>query len=164
MSFQDAVRTCLQQKYADFNGRARRSELWYFVLFTIIAGFVATVIDAILHTPKIGTNGLVAWVVTLALLVPMLAVGARRLHDTGRPTWLVAGYLLTLVGSALSAASSTLGGLVSFVGGIWTIVLIIFWIQDSKPDNEYGPNPKSVGGGEYGQPYQQMPPPAPPQY
>ena len=164
MSFQDAVRTCLQQKYADFNGRARRSELWFFVLFTIIAGFVATVIDAILHTPTLGTNGLVTWVVTLALLVPMLAVGARRLHDTGRPTWLVAGYLLTLVGSALSGASTLLGGFVSFVGGIWTIVLIIFWIQDSKPDNEYGPDPKSVADGGYGQAYPQMPPPAPPQY
>lgn len=164
MSFQDAVRTCLQQKYADFSGRARRSEFWFFVLFTAIAGAVASVIDAILHTPNIGASRVVAWIVTLALLAPMLAVGARRLHDTGRPTWLVLGYLLTLVGSALSAASILLGGLLSFVGGIWTIVLIIFWIKDSKPDNEYGPNPKGVGAGEYGEPYQQMPPPAPPQY
>jgi uncharacterized membrane protein YhaH (DUF805 family) len=164
MSFQDAVRTCLQQKYADFNGRARRSEFWFFVLFSAIAGIIAGIIDGILHTPSIGTNRLVAWIVTLALLAPMLAVGARRLHDTGRPTWLVLGYVLTLVGSALTGASALLGGLLSLVGGIWVIVLIVFWVQDSKPDNQYGPNPKGVAGGEYGQPYQQMPPPAPPQY
>jgi len=74
----------------------------------------------------------------------------------------VLGYVLLVVGAALTAVSTTLGGLVSLVGLVWTIVLIVFWAQDSKPDNEYGPNPKGMGAG---QGFQQMPPPAaPPQY
>ncbi|MEF2278572.1 DUF805 domain-containing protein [Deinococcus sp. YIM 134068] len=62
----------------------------------------------------------------LAVLLPSLAVGVRRLHDTGRPGW----WLLI--------------GLVPFVGGI---VLLIFYVLDSQPgSNTWGPNPKGVGG------------------
>jgi uncharacterized membrane protein YhaH (DUF805 family) len=140
MSFQDAVRTCLTQKYADFNGRARRSEYWYYVLFTVIVAIVADIIDRIVGTNDMfSNNGLVGTIASLALLVPSLAVGARRLHDTGRSGWwqLIA---LTVVG---------------------IIVLIVFYVQDSKGDNKHGPNPKGLGGGEA---YQQMPPPAAQQY
>lgn len=143
MSFQDAVRTCLTEKYAGFSGRARRSEYWYFFLFTIIVGIVAGIIDGILGTQgKVGTLGLVGAITSLALLVPGIAVGIRRLHDTGRSgLWLLIG-LIPLVGP---------------------IVLIVFFVQDSHADNQYGPNPKGALG--YGEPaYQQMPPPAPPQY
>ena len=49
MSFQDAIRTCLQRKYADFHGRARRSEYWFFILFTAIVGAVAGILDTILN-------------------------------------------------------------------------------------------------------------------
>ncbi len=138
MSFQDAVRTCLTQKYADFNGRARRSEFWYFVLFSFIVGIVAEIIDRIIGTNDMfSNNGLVGTIASLALLVPSLAVGARRLHDTDRSGWwqLIA---LTVVG---------------------VIVLIVFWVQDSKGDNKHGRNPKGLAGG-YGEPaYQQAPPP-----
>ncbi len=140
MSFQDAVRTCLTQKYADFNGRARRSEYWYYVLFTVIVAIVADIIDRIVGTNDMfSNNGLVGTIASLALLVPSLAVGARRLHDTDRSGWwqLIS---LTVVG---------------------VIVLIVFWVQDSKGDNKHGPNPKGLGGGEA---YQQMPPPAAQQY
>jgi uncharacterized membrane protein YhaH (DUF805 family) len=144
MSFQDAVRTCLQQKYADFNGRARRSEYWFFVLFYAIVRIVANIIDSIIGTRDFaGNNGLLGILVALALLVPGLAVGVRRLHDTGRSGWWLLIALIPLVGA---------------------IVLLVFFVQDSHADNQYGPNPKAVGGYEYGQPYQQMPPPAPPQY
>jgi uncharacterized membrane protein YhaH (DUF805 family) len=140
MSFQDAVRTCLTQKYADFNGRARRSEFWFFILFTVIVGFVATVIDAIIHTSStFGGRGLVSTIAQLALLLPQLAVGARRLHDTDKTGWWQLLYI-TVIG---------------------IIVLIIFWVQDSKGDNKHGPNPKGVAGGQY---YQEMPPPSAPQY
>jgi uncharacterized membrane protein YhaH (DUF805 family) len=137
MSFQDAVRTCLQQKYVDFSGRARRSEYWYFFLFTIIVGFVAGIIDSILGTRgTAGGTGLVGAVTSLALLLPGLGVAVRRLHDTGRSGW----WLLI--------------GLIPIVGAI---VLLVFFVQDSHPDNQYGPNPKAVTGSAY----QEMPPPAP---
>ena len=141
MSFQDAVRVCLTQKYVDFSGRARRSEYWYFVLFGIIVSVVAGVIDGILGTRNtLGSYGLIGGLASLALLLPNLGVGARRLHDTGRSGW----WLLI--------------GLVPLIG--W-IVLIVFFVQDSQPDNQYGPNPKGLAGGQY---YQEMPPPAAPQY
>jgi uncharacterized membrane protein YhaH (DUF805 family) len=129
MSFQDAVRICLQRKYADFHGRARRSEYWFFALFAAIVSIVGSILDAILGLRgwANGTTGPIQGILQLALLVPGLAVGARRLHDTSRSGW----WLLI--------------GLVPFVG--W-IVLLIFFVQDSHPANQHGPNPKGVGAGE----------------
>ena len=125
MSFQDAVRTCLQQKYVDFSGRARRSEYWYFFLFGVIVSVVAGIIDGILGTRgAAGGTGLVGAIASLALLLPGLGVGVRRLHDTGRSGW----WLLI--------------GLVPIVG--W-IILLVFFLQDSQAANQHGPNPKAVG-------------------
>lgn len=142
MSFQDAVRTCIQQKYADFSGRGRRSEYWFFFLFNILLSIVATVINSILRLPSPGNSALLSWIVSLALLVPGLAAAVRRLHDTGRSGW----WLLI--------------GLVPCIGAI---VLIVFMVQDSQPQpNQYGPSPKggpAFGGpapyGGYGMPPQQ---------
>ena len=84
MSFQDAIKTCLN-RYAVFDGRALRSEFWWFALFQFIVQIVASVVDAVIGTRSlVGPYGLLSTVVWLALLIPALAVGARRLHDTGR--------------------------------------------------------------------------------
>jgi uncharacterized membrane protein YhaH (DUF805 family) len=133
MSFQDAIRTCLQQKYAGFAGRARRSEYWFFFLFTVIVGAIGGVLDAILgfRGGLYGGTGPVQGILQLALLVPSLAVGARRLHDTGRSGWW------------------QLLGLIPIIG--W-IVLLIWFVQDSRPANQHGPNPKGVADG-YGAGY-----------
>lgn len=98
--------------YANFSGRARRKEFWFFMLFCVILGIVAEVIDTVL-----GTKPLVNSLLNLALLVPSLAVGARRLHDVGRSGW---WQLLTLT-----------------VIGI--LVLIWRWVTETKQqNNEYG--------------------------
>lgn len=128
MSFQEAVRTVLQQKYATFSGRARRSEFWFFALFSAIVRTIANIIDAIIHSGDTTRGGIVSTIVALLLIIPSLAVGARRLHDTGRSGWWWLIALIPLVG---------------------IIVLIVFWVQDSKPDNQYGPNPKALGGEAY---------------
>ena len=133
MSFQDAVRTCLTRKYADFSGRARRSEYWWFFLFNVLVAAVASVLDAIIGT-RYGSSGLVEILVQLALLIPGIAVAIRRLHDTGRSGW----WLLI--------------GLVPIAG--W-IVLLVFFVQDSQGENEYGASPKA---------YPEFPPPVAPQY
>jgi uncharacterized membrane protein YhaH (DUF805 family) len=140
MSFQDAIRTCLR-KYVDFTGRARRSEYWFFFLFTAIAGLVGAILDAIfgLRSGVYSGTGPIEGLIHLALLLPSLAVGARRLHDTGRSGW----WLLI--------------GLIPVVG--W-IILLVFFVQDSEPDNKYGPNPKGLGQG-YGASYGETPPPPP---
>ena len=125
MTFQDAVRTCLQVKFSDFSGRARRSEYWFFALFNIILSVVANTLNSLLHLPKFGIlGGLLPLVVTLALLVPGIAVGVRRLHDTGRSgLWL----------------------LIAFVPVVGAIVLIVLMVQDSHPQpNAYGASPKAI--------------------
>ncbi|RLV61655.1 DUF805 domain-containing protein [Parashewanella curva] len=105
---------CLK-KYADFSGRARRQEYWMFILFYLIFYVVLAVVDGLMGTWILTT------VLSLGLLVPSLAVGARRLHDTGRSGWWLLIGLIPLIGS---------------------IVLLIFFVMDSHDDNEYGPNPK----------------------
>lgn len=123
MGLQEAVRSVLT-KYADFSGRARRSEYWYWVLALAIAWVVGLILSAAVE--EIIFLVLLAY---LAVLVPSLAVSVRRLHDTGRSGWWL---LLNVV---------PFGGL----------VVLIFSCLDSQPgDNQYGPNPKGVGG--YGMP------------
>jgi uncharacterized membrane protein YhaH (DUF805 family) len=81
MDFMTAVKTCFA-KYATFTGRAIRSEYWWFALFTFGASLIATLIDVMLGLPSI-----LSTLVNLALLLPGIAVGVRRLHDTDRSGW-----------------------------------------------------------------------------
>ncbi|VAW77199.1 Integral membrane protein [hydrothermal vent metagenome] len=103
------------KKYADFSGRATRKQYWMFVLFYIIFYLILGTIDAALQT------FLLSPVFSLALFIPSISVAARRLHDTGRTGWWQLIYLIPLIG---------------------LIVMIVFLVQDSHGDNEYGPNQK----------------------
>ena len=113
------------KKYAVFSGRARRKEYWYFVLFNIIISIVLLVIDGIAGTIDAETGiGLLDSIYTLAIFIPSIAVGVRRLHDIGRTGWWLLILLIPLIGF---------------------IVIIIFLLQDSTPcENEYGANPKEA--------------------
>lgn len=127
MSLTDAVRTVIS-KYADFSGRARRSEYWYWTLDLLLA-YVVCVLLMVVSRPL---GGLLYLVVALGAIVPTLAVGARRLHDTGRSGWML------------------LIGLIPLIGGI---ALLVFTVQDSNPGpNQYGESPKGLvpGYGSYG--------------
>ena len=115
---------CLQH-YADFNGRARRSEYWYFVLFnfivSILIGLSLGVIAGLLNVPALVY---LAYLWSLAVFIPSLAVSVRRLHDIGRSGWWLLLSLIPLVGS---------------------IILIIWCCFDSQPGaNQYGSNPKEM--------------------
>ena len=125
MGFADAVKTCLSN-FASFSGRARRSEYWWFYLFFLIALVVAAVVDGV-----IGTYPLLYAITALALLIPMLAVTVRRLHDTSKSGWYV------------------LVGLIPLVGGI---ILLVWTVQDSHGPNEHGPSPKGAPMQEPGYP------------
>jgi uncharacterized membrane protein YhaH (DUF805 family) len=106
-------------KFAQFNGRARRSEFWYFALFNLIVSMGLGMMDAFLGL------GFLSPLYGLIALIPGIAVAVRRLHDTGKSgLWL----------------------LISFIPFIGWVILIYFMVQDSQPfDNQYGPNPKRVG-------------------
>ncbi len=107
------------KKYAVFSGRAQRKEYWMFLLFNLIITFVLYLIEGL-----VGGPGIVGGLYSLAVLIPGIAVGVRRLHDTNRSGWWLLISLIPLIG---------------------TIVLIVFLVQDSQPgENRYGPNPKAV--------------------
>ncbi|GAA1764412.1 DUF805 domain-containing protein [Nocardioides hankookensis] len=120
MSFGDSVRTCLQ-KYATFSGRASRSEFWWFVVFNAVVATAALVLDSALGLTWSDQVGPISLVVRLALLLPLLAVGARRLHDADLSGWWLLLALIPLLG---------------------VIGLLFMWIRHgSAGDNRFGPAP-----------------------
>lgn len=127
MNFVDAVRSGFNN-YANFSGRALRSEYWWWVVFVWIAGIVANIIDRALGLTIYTTNmngieqgsGPIAAIVGLALLIPGLAVLVRRLHDTDRSGWWFWLVIIPIIG--------------------W-IVLIVFLATSGTPGpNKYGPS------------------------
>ena len=125
---------CLQH-YADFNGRARRSEYWYYTLFNFLI-YIACVVLALLLAIATDTPGFIAlaYLWGLATLLPTIAVCVRRLHDTGKSGW----FYLTVF--------------IPLVGGI--LMLVWMCIDSEIGHNGYGPNPKGVGNDRYDDPYQ----------
>lgn len=113
------------KKYAVFNGRARREEYWYFLLFNIIISIVLKGIDNVIGGSSAEAGiGLLGGIYSLVVLIPSIAVSVRRLHDTDRSGWWLLIALIPLIGA---------------------IVLLVFMVQDSKPgENQYGPNPKEA--------------------
>ena len=117
MDFQTSVKTCFK-KYADFSGRALRSEFWWFVLFGFLGGIITTIIDIMILGYSAESYGPLNLIFTVALILPSIAVTARRLHDVNRSGWwqLIE---LTIIG----------------------ILLIIIWnaTEGEKKKNIYGP-------------------------
>ena len=111
------------RQYADFRGRARRSEYWYFVLFNGIFSIVAIVLDNILGlaSRELG-YGVLYGVYSLAMIIPNLAVSVRRLHDVGKSGW----FLLI--------------ALIPIVGAIW--LLVLYFTDSDFGSNKWGLNPK----------------------
>lgn len=108
------------RRYAVFEGRAHRTEFWMFVLVNLIISFALSILDYAIGTDG-EYGGLLSGLYGLAVLVPSLAVGARRLHDIGRSGWWQLLLLIPLVG---------------------LIVLIVWWARRSEPaPNRWGANP-----------------------
>lgn len=107
------------RNYANFSGRARRKEYWYFVLVQMGLVIIAMILDAIIFNSEIG---LFYIVVALGLFLPGLAVTIRRLHDTSRSGWWFLISILPLIGS---------------------IILLVFLASDTKFEtNQWGPPAK----------------------
>lgn len=108
------------KKYAVFSGRAQRAEYWYFVLFNFIVSFALSFVVGLISDKL----SFVSTLYSLAVLVPSLAVGVRRLHDIGKSGWWI------------------LIGLIPVVG--WIIAIVWACTDSQAGDNAYGPNPKGV--------------------
>jgi uncharacterized membrane protein YhaH (DUF805 family) len=117
----------LKNKYATFEGRARRQEYWYFMLFYVLAVVALAIIDNVIgmFNQEAGI-GLLSAIFILATFVPTLAVTVRRLHDTDRSGWWI---------------------LLEFIPIVGGLILLVFTLLDSQPGaNRFGPNPKGVIG------------------
>lgn len=119
MDFMTAVKTCFQ-KYVDYNGRALRSEFWWWALFTFAASLIMGVFDSVLFGSSWEDTGVLEALFSLATFLPSVFVGTRRLHDVGRSGWwqLIA---FTIIG----------------------IFVLLYWfiIEGNKGDNDFGPHP-----------------------
>jgi uncharacterized membrane protein YhaH (DUF805 family) len=118
------------KKYADFSGRSRRKEYWMFYLFSILCVFgiiaLLAVVGSVSETLS-GLLGFVAIIFYIGLLIPSIAVGVRRLHDTDKSGWMM------------------LIGLIPF-GGI--VLLVFFCMEGTRGPNQYGPDPKDENSGD----------------
>ena len=128
MGFKEAIQT-VYSKYATFQGRATRSEYWYFYLFFVIVDIALLYGSAIIGSIFNGIEGFAEGmtvgtalygIFALVSVIPSLAVGVRRLHDTNRSGWNLLWGLLPIIGA---------------------IILLIYFVQPSKEDNQYGEQP-----------------------
>lgn len=109
MTFTQSIQLCFS-KYAVFDGRAKRPEYWWFALFLFLLGAVTSVIHEALNV-----------IASLATLLPSLAVGARRLHDTNRSGWWQLLWIIPLIG--------------------WIVIIIFLAQEGESSDNQYGDVP-----------------------
>ena len=100
------------KKYAVFSGRAQRKEYWMFFLFNMIVAFIVGFIAGTIRVPIIST------IYSLAVLLPGIAVGVRRMHDVGKSGWFI---LIPIYNLILACTNGDNGA------------------------NEYGPDPKNDG-------------------
>ena len=101
--------------YANFRGRASRSEYWYMQLVSVFISLIDSAINSATFTNLLG-------VAYLAVIIPSLAVGVRRLHDVGKSAWSLLWVLLPIVG--------------------WIILLVAYVTESKAEDNVYGPGPR----------------------
>ena len=120
------------RQYADFSGRARRKEYWFFTLFYIILYLGLAIVERVagLHFPDHDVNGeqvmgagFLTVLYSLGMIIPCLSVTVRRLHDTNRSGWWWFINLIPLAGA---------------------IVMLVFMVQEGNPGpNRFGPDPKT---------------------
>ena len=110
------------ENYANFEGRARRSEYWYFVLFNFVVSASTILISFIFLFFGGFLLWLFIWIFSLATIIPNLAVQVRRLHDVGKSGWTILFALIPLVGPIL--------------------LLVYYCTEGDRGDNEYGSDPK----------------------
>ena len=125
MDFKKAVRTCLKDKYANFSGRATRSEFWYFILFyylLCLPFYMLAFLTGLGNSFQLFylTVG-ISIIIALLIMVPTYAACVRRLHDTGRSGWWIFLYFIPYIGA---------------------IALLIILCMKSDEDNKYGLKPQ----------------------
>ena len=136
MGFSEAVRTCLKLKYATFEGRAARSEYWYFYLFFLLVLLVLALLGlglmAMIGDPNAYNSMFLYFspslIALLALFIPMLSVTIRRLHDRDMSGWWYLGFMVM--------------GAIPYIGFIASIaLLVITCLKGTNGPNRFGRDP-----------------------
>lgn len=130
MNFSTAIRRVLREKYAEFTGRAQRSEFWWYMLFVVVVSQVIAFVDGNFLSDLAGIEttlvegmtyrmGMLSIIFNLIILVPTLAVTARRLQDTGRSGWWQLLFLVPIIG----------------------FLVVLFWLirKGTEGENKFGP-------------------------
>lgn len=120
MTFEQAIKAGFSG-YFQFSGRASRSAFWYWVLFTILAGFVLGLIDSFLGLTGVYGTGVLGGLFNLAVFVPSISVAVRRLHDVDRSGWWYWLFLIPLIG--------------------WAVLIYWYITKGTDGGNEYGEDP-----------------------
>jgi uncharacterized membrane protein YhaH (DUF805 family) len=115
------------KNYVNFQGRARRREYWMFVLFNLIVSVVIGIIDGVLDMKTAGGLGILGLVYSLAVLLPSLAVGARRLHDIDKSGWWQLIAIIPILG--------------------WIVLIVWAATEGNSGSNRFGSDPKVEEGG-----------------
>jgi len=117
------------KNYVGFEGRARRKEYWMFVLFSLIVSIAIAIVDAIMGTSRsLAGLGLLGGLYSLAVLVPSIALGARRLHDIGKSGWWQLIALIPILG--------------------WIVLIVWAVTEGTRGSNAYGEDPKADEDGQ----------------
>tara|TARA_B100001250_G_scaffold369368_1_gene352798 strand:- start:34 stop:441 length:408 start_codon:yes stop_codon:yes gene_type:complete len=134
MGFTESLRTCFG-KYAKFDGRASRSEFWYFVLFCFVYFFVAGFLLGFSGVSDAAFDG-ATLVLLIPIFIPSIAVAARRLHDINQSGWMQCIFIPGFI------ADEFLG--TGFVIYILTLGLWTFWFSQAgkKGKNRFGVQPR----------------------
>ena len=138
MNFQEAISVCFK-KYFDFEGRASRSEFWFFYLFTIIILFTAGFLLGMFMPTAPSYDNLDIWVNYLPLIIPLIAVTARRIHDFGRSGWMQCIFIPGYVVAEFLGYNAA-----GWIIWLATIVLFIVYVNQKSDNrkNKFGPVPK----------------------
>ena len=120
MNFTDAIRACFT-KYADFNGRAKRPEYWWFVLFLFVAQILLIVVSFLMAIILNVFSGFLILLLSLATIFPLLAAGSRRLHDMNKSGWMQLLWLIPILG--------------------WIYLIYLLAQPSDAGDNQYGSPP-----------------------
>lgn len=149
----DWAKRPILEKYADFTARASRPEYWWYTLAVVVAALVLSIIESIVGVSRmVGPYGPLTALFFLATIVPSLAVGVRRLHDTDRSGWWLLIGVVPYGLMALAGMMAVMGGglfllmgmmgLIGIIAMIGLIALLVFMCLPGTPgSNRYGPPP-----------------------
>ena len=129
IGFVDAAKKAVIHNYANFNGRASRSEYWWFFLFGFLTAIPAMILDGLTGIEIIDAGAGASYgpfyiLTVIVFFIPQLSLVVRRLHDSGRSGWWY---------------------FIAFVPCVGFIILLVFLIQDGQPHpNQYGDVPTNI--------------------